>query len=190
MASTTRHKVTDTTNVELIGFDELASALEGADRLFMPLASKAMAISLTAIESIIAPYPPQPARDRAAHFNTYVRGQGNYPKSAFVADSSEPGGYRTKRVPKASIRLTSQQMDKRFSKSVKVKENILQGELRNEATYSGYVIGPVEGDPHQVSFHAQTGWVNADDAIAQATPDIVESLNTAIGLFLHQLAGT
>lgn len=177
------------TQITLIGFEELARALDRADELFVPLASAAIAEDLLAIEEVIAPYPPQPDRNRSGHFNTYVRGQGNYPRSAFVADSGEPGGYRTKRVKRGSIRLTSQQMDKRFKTEVKVTKRAITGELRNDASYSGHVIGPKEGDPHQVDFHAATGWVNADDAVASAQPKIRNSLNSVVGRFLKSLAG-
>lgn len=179
-----------TTDVELTGgFDELVAALDKATELFVPLASEAMAVSLTAIEEEIAPYPPQPSRTRSKHFNTYVRGQGFYPRSSFVADSEEPGGYRIKKTPRARIRFVSQQMDKKFKTNVKVTDKAITGELRNDATYSGYVIGSKTEDPKQADFHAATGWANKEDAIAAATPKIVVSLNTAIDKFLARLAG-
>lgn len=171
------------------GFDELIRALDKADSLFLPLASEAMAISLTAIEEEIAPYPPQPPRNRSKHFNTYVRGQGFYPRSSFVADKTEPGGYRIKKTPRGKIRLVSQQMDKKFKSNVKFTGNAITGELKNEAGYSGYVIGSKTEDPKQTDFHAATGWQNKEDAIAAATPKIIQSLNTAIDKFLARLAG-
>lgn len=180
-----------TSEVELIGFDELARALEGADELFKPLATKAIALSLSAIEERISPYPPQPSRTRAKTFNTYVRGQGHYPKSAFVADSGEPGGFRTKRIPKGKIRMTSQQMDKSFKQTVAMTKTGIDGELRNDASYSGYVLGEKNqnADPHQVVYHTQTGWVSTDDAISQATPDIENSINDAVNELLKKMAG-
>ncbi len=177
-------------HIQLIGgFDELARALEDAEQLFQPLASEAISISLLAIEKELAPYPPQPDRDRSKHFNTYVRGQGFYPRSAFIADSSEPGGYKTKRVSKGQVRLTSQQLDKRWKTNVKLKGNVLEGELRNDASYSGYVNGYKTEEPKQTDFHAETGWQNADDGIKNATPTIVNSINSAIDKFLRKLAG-
>lgn len=174
-------------NVKLQGFDELARALEQAKELFMPLASKAIALSLKAIEEEIAPYPPQPDRMRSGHLNTYVRGIGFYPKSAFVADTNEPGGFSIKRVKSTQIRYTSEQMDKRFKSKVKVTDKAITGELRNTASYSGYVIGWKMGDPHQKEHHSQTGWVSADDAIEKARPKIEQSINTAIDEFLRKL---
>ena len=174
--------------ITLIGFDELASMFAQANDLFKPLASKAMAISIMAIESEIAPYPPQPDRMRSGHLNTYVRGQGRYPKSAFIPDIDEPGGFRIKKGARA-IKLTSQQMDKKFRSRVKLQSDKVEGELMNDATYSGWVIGPPEGDPHQVAFHAQTGWVDAEEAIEKARPVIVDSMNTAVYDFILKLAG-
>ena len=174
--------------VTLEGFDELASMFAQADDLFKPLASKAMAISIAAIEKEIAPYPPQPDRMRSGKLNTYVRGQGRYPKNAFIPDTEEPGGFRIKKGAKA-VKLTSQQMDKKFRSKVKLKSDMVQGELVNEADYSGWVIGPPEGDPHQVAFHAQTGWVDAEEAIERARPVIEDCMNTAVYDFILKLAG-
>ena len=177
-----------TETIRLEGFDELEKALGNANELFKPLASKAMSISLQAIKAEIAPYPPQPDRMRSGSLNTYVRGQGRYPKSAFIPDSGEPGGFRTKKGSQA-VKLTSQQMNKKFRRKVKVRKAWVEGELRNDATYSGYVIGPESGDPHQVDFHAQTGWTNADDAIEQARPIIDNSIDFAVNALIEKLAG-
>lgn len=174
--------------IRLEGFEELARALRRADAVFAPLASRAIAVSLEAIEQVISPYPPQPDRMRSGHFNGYVRGQGRYPKSAFYPDTAEPGGWGLKRGRKGQVKLTSQQMDKKFRTSVTREAHRIHGELRNDATYSGWVIGPKQGDPHQVPWHAETGWVNADDAIDQATPAIEGSMSKAIDDLLEGFA--
>jgi hypothetical protein len=176
-----------TIEVSLSGFDELADALGNAQELFIPLASKAMAISLEAIYEKISPYPPQPDRMRSGHLNTYVRGVGNYPASAFVQNKKEPGGFATKKVKVGQIRMTSQQMSKRFKESVSVNSDELEGELSNEASYWPYVIGPVQGDPHQVEFHEKTGWINSDQAVIDATPQIEKAIDEAINIFLNRL---
>src|SRR5512133_2714890 len=129
-----RIKMSDQPSVKLTGFDELARACENAEVLFQPLASVAIATSIMAIHQEIAPYPPQPDRMRSGHLNTYVRGQGKYPASAFVADKQEPGGFRTKKISKASIKLTSQQMDKKFKTKVGLSDKAVVGELKNEAS--------------------------------------------------------
>lgn len=169
--------------------EELARVLDSADALFAPLASKAIATSLVAIEEEIAPYPPQPSRTRAKTFNTYVRGQGQYPKSAFVPDTNEPGGFRTKKVSRGKIRMTSQNMAGKWKQSVKTSQNAVLGTLWNEATYSGYVSGHKDDKPKQVAFHAQTGWVSTDDAIEQAMPGIEKTMNSVISDFLDKITG-
>lgn len=175
-------------DVDFRGFDELARALDTADELFLPLASQAMSMAVLAIEEEIAPYPPQPPRDRSKHFNTYVRGQGFYPKSAFVEDKSQPGGYRTKKVKTGQIRFTSQQMDKKFRGKVEISKNVVTGTLRNEASYSGYVIGSESEDPRQTDFHAETGWTSKEDAIQRAMPKIENAIQNAVDEFLARLA--
>ena len=178
---------TGTVKVTLTGFVGLAKALGNAKSLFKPFASRAMSESLEAISAVIEPYPPQPDRMRSGHLNTYVRGQGRYPKSAFIPDSKEPGGFRIKKGAKA-IKLTSQQMDKKYRTTVKVTSHRVVGELVNDASYSGWVVGPKEGKPHQVDFHAETGWVNADDAVEKAMPDMESALDDAINDFIEFLA--
>jgi len=180
--TTTEYKVTFTDD-----FSELQEALNSASALFKVYAAKGIGRSLAAISSIIEPYPPQPNRMRSGRLNTYVRGQGRYPKSAFMPDVREPGGFAIKKGARA-IKLTSQQMDKKYRQQVTVEEESVVGRLTNEATYSGWVVGPKEGDPHQVSFHAETGWVNADDAVDQAKPRIMSYISEAVDNFIATLA--
>lgn len=168
-------------------FSKLEEALDSAQVLFRAYASKGIAKSVTAISRVIEPYPPQPNRMRSGRLNTYVRGQGRYPKSAFIPDVREPGGFAIKKGARA-IKLTSQQMDKKYREKVTVTHESVVGLLTNEATYSGWVVGPKEGDPHQVSFHAETGWVNADDAVEQAKPEILKYVSEAVEKFIAVLA--
>ena len=85
------------------------------------------------------------------------------------------------------IRLTSQQMDKRFKISPpKGRGGNVTGVLTNTANYSGYVLGPKEGDPHQTEFHQKTGWVNADDAVAQAWPTIDSEIDAELDKFISE----
>ena len=153
--------------------DRLESMLANASEKFAPFASKAVLACEEAVKEIIQVYPPQPDRMRSGRLNTYVRSQGWYPKSAFIADTKAPGGFRTKRVPRGKIRMTSQQMDKRWVEQVEAADaGGVNGTLENTATYSGLVVGWKDGDPQQKSYHAVTGWVAADDAIDAAGPEI------------------
>lgn len=169
-------------------FDSLAKGLENADELFVPFASEAIAKCLDLINSINGPYPPQPDRMRSGHLNTYVRGQGFYPASSFVAEASQPGGFAIKKTPKAQIRMTSQQMSTRFKKSVKTSKTAVIGELRNTASYSGFVIGSKQEEPRQQSYHAETGWVSKEDALDQAKPEMEKAYTDAVGSFMKSLS--
>lgn len=175
------------------GLDDFIKKLDQIDTLYQPFGARAVAISLEAIYGIVSPYPPQPDRMRSGHLNTYVRGEGTYPASAFVQDSSEPGGLKIKGKAKlqktGQVKLTSQQMSKKFKTKVISGKNEIIGNLHNSATYSGWVIGPKDGDPHQVAFHAETGWVNTDDAIEQAMPTVEAALLESVEGLLGVLRG-
>jgi hypothetical protein len=181
-------------DVILHGFDELARALEDSQSIFVPLASPIVFDSLDLIQSIIEVYPPQPSRTRAKSFNTYVRGTGSYPKSAFVS-ADEPGGYSVKgkiALQKAGkVRFTSQNLKGDFEKNVTVRGSDVIGSLANTATYSGWVIGSRNSaeTPHQVSWHMQTGWVSKESAIEQAMPTINQNVKDLVTKYMKALKG-
>jgi hypothetical protein len=176
--------------IEVTVSDErIRKLLANAAAKFAPFASRAILAAEQVVKSIIQVYPPQPSRTRAKHFNTYVRGVGQYPRSSFIADASEPGGYRTKRTKRASIRMTSQQLDKRWQMSVFADGDEVKGELRNTANYSGYVNGFEEGEVHQVSFHTESGWVSADEAIEKARPEINRLAEQTAQDFADKISG-
>jgi len=141
-----------------------------------------MGLALTAVEEIISPYPPQPPRDRAKTFNTYVRGVGRYPKSAFT-------GGKVKLKKGAKVKRTSQRLNTKFRTEVNVQNDEVLGELRNEASYSGWVLGSEDKtkDPHQMEYHAQTGWVNEDEALRQADGEISRIFDEMADDFLKSL---
>lgn len=154
-------------------FDKFKDAVSRIQTTAAPLAVKTIGLALAEIQRRIAPYPPQPSRTRSRHFNTYVRGIGRFPRAAFTEQSG--GGFKiSRRKARGGIRYTSQQMNRRFEIEVKAVDQAVEGELRNNASYSGYVLGTKDQnvDPHQVIYHAATGWVNRDDAIEQAMPAI------------------
>ena len=99
--------------------------------------------------------------------------------------AGEENTYKAQMAKKVGqIHMTSQQMDKRFKPTVTRKGANITGILTNEADYSGYVLGPKEGDPHQTEFHQKTGWVNADDAVAQAMPTIDSEIDAELDKFI------
>jgi hypothetical protein len=170
-----------------IDLDRLKALLANADTLFMPFASRASLDIADGIKSIISVYPPQPARDRAKTFNTYVRGKGRYPKSAFVKNPREPGGYATKRVNKGQIKMTSQRMDASFEENVTQGSDFVKVNLSNRASYSGFVIGFENGSPHQQPFHKETGWASTEDAVGVAMGEVSGIMEGALQDFFRSL---
>ena len=146
-----------------------------------------MGIALEAIYDRISPYPPQPDRMRAKTFNGYVRGIGVFPKSAFFFSSEDQLWQRRPRISKATrakIRYTSQQMSKKWRLTVVAAADGtgVTGTLANLATYSGWVVGPLDTAkrPHQAAWHTLTGWPNSDDSIKAAQPDISAAFGAAM----------
>jgi hypothetical protein len=166
----------------------MEDVLANASEIFAPFASRAVLDAEEAVQEVIQVYAPQPSRTRARTFNTYVRGKGRYPKSFFVPDASQPGGFKVKAARRGQIKLTSQQLDKRWTKEAKLAGGGVEGHLHNSASYSGYVNGWKDNAPKQVSFHAASGWVSADDALAKAGPDVDGIIEAAVQSFLDKLA--
>lgn len=159
-------------------FDKFTGATRKMIAVAVAPAVRAIGLSLAEIQRRLAPYPPQPSRTRAKTFNTYVRGIGRFPRSAFTERPG--GGFKiSRRKARGRIRYTSQQMNRRFEIEVKAVGQGVEGELRDNATYSGWVLGTTDqsADPHQVLYHAETGWTSKDDAIEQAMPTINQLLS-------------
>jgi hypothetical protein len=165
----------------------MEDVLANASDLFAPFASKAVLACEEAVQEIIQVYAPQPSRTRAKTFNTYVRGKGRYPRSAFTAAAGEPGGFKIKSMKRGSIKLTSQKLNTRWKKEAKVNGSEVVGYLRNTASYSGYVNGWSDADPKQVAFHAASGWVSADQALAAADGEIDRVIDDQVQKFLDKL---
>lgn len=149
--------------------DEFVSRLKDAEGAARSLGIQAMSLTLNALQKVVEVYPPQPDRMRSGRFNTYVRGVGHYPLSSFIPDKDTPGGYKVKRTRKSKIRMTSEQMNKRFVQTVTTNNVHVLGTLKNEASYSGWVLGTEDqGEvPHQVPWHAETGWVSEETGTSQ-----------------------
>jgi hypothetical protein len=171
------------------GMAEFEDALAQSATFSLPMAEKAIGISLAAIQAQISPYPPQPARDRAKTFNTYVRGIGRFPRSDFEYFDSQwlrkPRNAYKRGKRGGKVRYTSQKMSQKYRLTVarEVEGGVgVTGELRNDATYSGWVVGSKDTAliPHQVAPHTLTGWPNADDAIVAAQPDIDAAFSEAL----------
>ena len=134
----------------------------------------AMETSLLDLLSILKPYPPQPDRNRAKTFNTYVRGIGRLSRSAF-------GGKRIN--TKGNVGRTSQRLGTKWTSSVEVSGATVTGTIENSASYSNVVQGT-----RQPPFHAETGWVKYEDAYTQAKEQIDRNFNEALDQILEELA--
>lgn len=139
----------------------------------------AMTQSLFDMKSALEPYPPQPARDRAKTFNTYVRGIGRLPKSAFVTKS---GATRKKIATKGAAR-TSQRLGSRWSHRVDISDNTVTGTIENTATYAVFAQGK-----YQPGYHAETGWVTDEEAYRQQEAQIMRNFNEALDKVVEEMA--
>lgn len=194
--------------VTIEGADSFEAALKTVKELVMPEAEQAIGESLQELRRVMAPYPPQPDRDRAnqnqehpSPYNTYVRGIGQFPRSSFAqVDGAwvRKGKGAYKKGPKGGkIRRTSQNMKKRWSMTVKRDGDAVSGTLENTAGYSGIVMGhkPGSGEHHdgipdQVAFHAATGWMNIDDGLAQIQSKIDRAFGRVIERVMQKLRGS
>lgn len=191
------------------GFNELEQALRQASEIALPLGERAVAAGLTAIRQALAPYAPQPDRDRArppggpSPYNTYVRGIGHFPRSSFAQvdgrwERKKKGAYKP--GPKGgTVRRTSEQMNKKWR--IEVRREPIQGApavlgiLENQASYSGSVLGhkpggdTSDGIALQEPYHALSGWNNVDDAKEQAMPAFHAACDQAIQAVLDHLKG-
>lgn len=172
--------------------DKFAAELAKASETALPIAARAIGQSLLAIQGEIARVPPQPSRTRAKTFNTWVREIGRLPKASFEQVDGEwqrkrKGAYSSKKW----LSLKSQMMAKKWRTQVTQNPSDVTGELRNDARYSGFVVGTKNQgkDPHQVPFHAQTGWPNADDSVRLAQPAIDAIWGEAINGVVKVLIG-
>jgi hypothetical protein len=154
------------------GLDELIAKLSSLPQKFNKFAASLAKSSVEAGQKKWEVYPPQPDRMRSGHFNTYVRGIGHVPKSEIIRTNGN-----VKLMDLSKARRTSEQMNTKFETSVDEEEGGVTGHLVNRASYAGWVIGPLLGDPHQVPWHTQTGWVDADKATQAATEGIFPALD-------------
>ncbi len=153
-------------NLEVEGLEELLRALEETPERAKPILKKKMGASLELIEGEVKPYPPQPSRTRAKTFNTYVRGRGQYPKSAFGGKTFNPKKARGL-VKAGKVRLTSERLGTKWTSDVEISDEVVVGVIGNTASYADEVQGE-----RQPAFHAATGWITLDQGMEQAEQGI------------------
>jgi hypothetical protein len=142
---------------------------------------------LQELQAVDGVYPAQPNRMRSGKLNTYVRGVGTYPASAFTS-ANVPGGFAVKSTKKMKasgvVKFTSQQMDKRWRTHIETSDNQVLGTLVNDATYSGYVVGE---KADQMPYHAETGWQNTDDAVDITEAQLDSLIDKAVDAYIDMI---
>ena len=164
--------------IDIKGLDEFVAAIQRSPETAVPILETALERALLLVEGVVKQYPPQPARDRAKTFNTYVRGRGHYPLSAFNRGGKLKRG--AKRDP--TIRLTSERLGTKWTHQVDFDEAGAVGEIGNTASYADEVQG--EG---QADFHAETGWPTLPAAMDQQEQNIYDILELALNEILKKL---
>lgn len=175
-------------------FKDFQEALAALPRISSTFGMRAVGLALESVREIMAPYPGQPDRQRAQSFNTYVRGVGNYPMSAFKQQAN--GTWKPiRKLANGKIRFTSERLSTKWRISISQGAESVDGELANDASYSGYVMGHRPGVtatddvPEQVAFHAATGWSNIEDAMAAADGKIGAVFESVADEILDSLKG-
>ena len=134
---------------------------EGFVQLVTPLAEQALNAIADRVIQEVQVYPPQPDRWRSGRLNTYVRGVGSYPRSAFTDD----GKLISLVAGIDKVRFTSEQLSLRWGKQIASSPSGMTITLYNSASYSDYVVGE-----HQVWFHELTGWPTISGAMQELEP--------------------
>lgn len=170
--------------IEVEGFDELAQTLDKLPAQSLPILENAMEESLLYLEGIVTEYPPQPSRTRAKTFNTYVRGHGRYPRSAFTS-----AGMLSKRAAKrpgprgGQIKYISERLGTKWTHQVTRTEDAIEGVIGNTTSYAPYVEGE-----QQTDYHAETGWPRLDQVIEREEAVIYGNFERASEMILDLVA--
>jgi hypothetical protein len=172
--------------LESRGIDELIKALQETPEKARPIFKKAVMASLELIKGVVKPYPPQPSRTRAETFNTYVRGTGHYPKSAFVEGQLDPKAKKTARK-EGKVRLVSERLGSKWTQAVEFSDEAVEGIIGDTASYADHVQGPKKGEEPegyrgetQTDFHAETGWVSLYGAVDDVQEEIYATFDDGV----------
>lgn len=128
---------------------------------------QAMRDALDIVRNEEMSFPPQPDRQRAKTFNTWVREVGRLPLSAFLKTvRTRQGTYRAqrKRISTKTILKSSEKMLQKWKQApvvIATTSNGLLGTMTNTASYSGHVQGKPDDVP---DFHKETGWLGTKEA--------------------------
>jgi hypothetical protein len=161
-------------SIRIEGDEQVAAAFAAAPGLARALFDRAARQGLQSLEGVLKPYPPQPPRDRAKTFNTYVRGIGRFPKSAFVGAQRKGRGAYKPGPRGGQVRRTSEQLGKRWQSRVYPQAVGITAMLSNPVSYAQYVQG--EKQPY---YHLQTGWKTVWAARLEKMGEIVQRFRDA-----------
>lgn len=181
-------------NLKSNGIDELIKALQETPEIAKPIFKKAITASLELIKGVVKPYPPQPSRTRSKRFNTYVRGAGHYPRSAFVEGQLDP---KAKKIAhkEGAVRLVSERLGTKWTQAIDFSDEAVEGVIGNSASYADHVQGPKKGqEPEgyqgetQTDFHAETGWVSLYGAVDDVQEQIYNTFDDGVKELTEALA--
>lgn len=141
-----------TTRIE--GDKEVIRAFQQAPRLTQQIMQQTMRQANVLMLGTLKPYPPQPPRDRAKTFNTYVRSIGRFPLSSFTGGQRKGKGAYKAGPRGGTVHRTSERLGSRWSTKVTRAGGGWLGITQNSASYAEYVQGQ-----KQPYYHLQTGWV-------------------------------
>ncbi|MCB0207716.1 MAG: hypothetical protein KDJ52_00210 [Anaerolineae bacterium] len=161
---------------EVKGFEELLKGLDEIPKEAQPIMKGKMEDSLLSVRGTLREYPPQPSRTRAKSFNTYVRGRGHYPRSAFAGGqfNSRAGGRALRR---GQAKLTSERLGTKWTHEVEFDDAAVTGVIGNTASYSNVVQG---NEDDQNYWHGVTGWVTLDDSLDQHEEEIYKNFEAGV----------
>ena len=166
-------------HIETRDFDALIRALRETPEIAYPIMGRAMDQSLIVLTGMLRPYPAEPDRMRSGRLNTYVRGQGFFPRAAFAeGQRARRGAYDVGQVRRVSERLGT-----KWTYQTRPIPDGIEGELGNTASYAQIVQGDL-----QPPYHAQTGWLRLGDGMEDAEPDIVRIWGDAADEVLEEIA--
>lgn len=200
--------MTDSSLLDVEGFDELLKALQEAPEKVLPLLEKAMQKSVRVVQARVAEYPPSTEGNQPGRFSVatrrpmgyYERGRGWwYPIMRPWTDAGQKLGKAYGRI-EASSRIRkatqvqgyklagggeSENLGKSWTVNVQAGPEGVVGEIGNNTSYARYV----QGD-RQWNVHAKRGWITLDTAVQESEEDIDGFFQDALEEWLKTMSGS
>jgi hypothetical protein len=123
-------------------------------------------------------YPVKQIKTLGAH---PMKSAGSIKLSRKAANAAGVVGYK--------MGKPSEQSSRRWKVQVTPGDNgNVRGELRNEASYSGYVFGHDGSDPKQAELMSKIGWTSIDSAVSDAAGAIDQILKAGVDEIINLIA--